>query len=131
MTQEPSFLSLEDILFIHQQEIKISGGAADIRDIDGIKACVDSPKASFSGEYLYDLFEMATNYITCLAMRHPFLDGNKRTALASGLTFLYLNGYEIEESYDVELADVVLDFITKKINKDGVAKHLRENSQKI
>ncbi|NBC67033.1 MAG: type II toxin-antitoxin system death-on-curing family toxin [Bacteroidetes bacterium] len=40
-------------------------------------------------------------------MRHRFVDGNKRTALASALTFLYLNGYEVEESYDLELADLV------------------------
>lgn len=103
---DPSFLSLEEILFIHQQEIQISGGEPSIRAQEGIKACVDAPKASFGGEYLYDLFEMAASYIVCLSIRHPFVDGNKRTALASSLTFLYLNGYSIEESHDEELADL-------------------------
>lgn len=50
-------------------------------------------------------------------MRHPFVDGNSRTALASALTFLYLNGYTVEESYDEELADLVLNFVTKKSQK--------------
>lgn len=122
---EPSFLSLEDILFIHQQEIETAGGEPSIRDEDGVKACVDAPKASFGGEYLQDLFEMAASYLACLTMRHPFVDGNKRTALASALTFLYLNGYSIEESHDEELADMVLDFVTKKRSKEDVANHFR------
>lgn len=123
--KEPIFLSLEEILFIHQEEINISGGEPNIRDQEGVKACVDASKASFGGEYLYDIFGMATTYITCLTMRHPFVDGNKRTALASTLTFLYLNGYNIEESYDEELANLVLDFIIKKISKEEVEEHLR------
>ncbi len=89
---EPVFLSLEEILFIHRQEIKAVGGEPSIRDNTGIKASVDAPKASYGGEYLQDLFGMAASYITCITMRHPFVDGNKRTALASALTFLYLNG---------------------------------------
>ncbi|MDZ7693204.1 MAG: hypothetical protein U5K69_19135 [Balneolaceae bacterium] len=48
------------------------------------------------------------------------------TALASALTFLYLNGYEVEESYDLELADLVLDFLSKDKSKEDVAKHLKE-----
>ena len=128
---EPTFLLLEEILFIHQQEIQVSGGEPNIRDQDGIKACVDSPKASFGGEYLHDLFGMAASYVTCLTMRHPFVDGNKRTALASALTFLYLNGYTVEESYDEELADLVLDFVTKKISKEEIAEHFRSKSLRL
>jgi death-on-curing protein len=57
-----------------------------------------------------DIFEMAATYLNSIAINHPFMDGNKRTALASSLTFLFMNGYEIEESYDEELADKTLDF---------------------
>ena len=128
---EPTFLLLEEILFIHQQEIQAAGGTPDIRDQEGIMACVEAPKASFGGEYLHDLFGMAASYIACLTMRHPFVDGNKRTALASALTFLYLNGYTVEESYDEDLADVVLNFVTKKISKDELAKHFRSKSLRL
>ncbi len=128
---EPAFLSLEDILFIHQQEIQNSGGEPNIRDQEGIKACVDAPKASFGGDYLHDLFEMVASYISCLTMRHPFVDGNKRTALASALTFLYLNDYSVEESYDEELADLVLDFVTKKISKEEIAEYFRAKSKRL
>jgi death on curing protein len=73
---DPFFLTVEDILFIHQQEIQISGGEPNIREQEGLKACVDAPKASFGGEFLYDIFGMAASYVTCLTMRHPFVDGN-------------------------------------------------------
>ncbi|MGK7370737.1 MAG: type II toxin-antitoxin system death-on-curing family toxin [Candidatus Halalkalibacterium sp. M3_1C_030] len=127
---EPSFLSMEDILFIHEQEIQKAGGDPGIRQKQDIQACTDSPKASFDGEYLNDLFEMAASYIICLTIRHPFVDGNKRTALASALTFLYLNGYEVKESYDLELADLILNFLSKDISKEDVAKHLKEKAIK-
>jgi len=127
---EPSFLSVEDILFIHEQEIQKAGGDPNIRAEQDIQACADAPKVSFDGEYLNDLFEMAASYIICLTIRHPFVDGNKRTALASALTFLYLNGYEVEESYDLELADLVLDFLSKEITKEDLTQHLGDNAIK-
>ena len=126
--EEPSFLIAEDILFIHEQEIKKAGGDSAIRQEQDIQACADAPKASFNGEYLNDLFEMAASYIICLTIRHPFVDGNKRTALASTLTFLYLNGYEVEEPYDLELAHLVLDFLSKNKSKEDIAIHLKENA---
>lgn len=128
---DPSFLSKEDILSIHQQEISRAGSEPNIREPEGVEACTEAPKATFSGEYLNDLFEMAATYISCLTIRHPFVDGNKRTALASALTFLYLNGYEIDESHDLELADLVLDFLTKKLTKEDLAEHLRDHASKL
>jgi death-on-curing protein len=127
----PFFLTVDDILFIHQQEIQISSGEPNIREQEGLKACVDAPKASFGGEFLYDIFVMAASYVTCLTMRHPFVDGNKRTALASALSFLYLNGFTIEESYDEELADVVLKFLTKELSKEDIIEHFRSKSLRL
>ena len=126
----PSFLTMEDILFIHKQEIQKAGGDPGIRKEQDVQACADAPKASFDGEYLNDLFEMAASYIICLTIRHPFVDGNKRTALASALTFLYLNGYEVNEYYDLELADLVFNFLSKDISKEDIVKHLKENAIK-
>ena len=128
--KEPFFLTTEDILFIHEQEIQKAGGDPGIRQEQNIQACAEAPKASFDREYLNGLFEMAASYIICLTIRHPFVDGNKRTALASALTFLYLNGYEIEESYDLELADLILDFLSKDIFKKDLAMHLKGNAIK-
>jgi death on curing protein len=125
---EPVFLSLDEIIFFHKKEMELSGGAAGIRDKEGIEACVEAPKASFGGQYLFDLFGMAATYISCLTMRHPFIDGNKRTALASALVFLKINGFDVEESHDEELADLVLSFVTKEINKEDMAVKLKAMS---
>jgi death-on-curing protein len=126
-----TFLSLEQVLSFHEQEIQESDGEPGIRDLEGIKACIGSPQATFGGEYLNTFFEVASTYISCLTMRHPFIDGNKRTAVASALTFLYLNGYDVEESHDFELVDLVVGFVTKKLSKEDVAAHLKEHAHKI
>jgi death-on-curing protein len=77
------------------------------------------------------IFEMAATYVNSIAQNHPFLDGNKRTALASSLTFLFINGYEIDESYDEELADKTIDLVTRKITKTDFANFLKSRSNDI
>ena len=127
----PKFLSLDDILFIHSEEINTAGGEPNIRDPEGIKACIESPKTTFDGDYLLDLYGVAVAYVSCFVFRHPFIDGNKRTALASCLTFLYLNGFEVNEEHDEELADLVVDLVTKKIDTDFLSDFLRTRSSPI
>ncbi|PKD42439.1 type II toxin-antitoxin system death-on-curing family toxin [Rhodohalobacter barkolensis] len=126
----PHFLTLDDILFIHRQEIKLACGETNIRDKEGVRACVDAPQATFGEDYLQDIFGMAASYLTCLVIRHPFVDGNKRAALASALTFLYLNGYSVNEEFDLELARLVLDFLAKKKSKEDVVEHFRSKAFK-
>lgn len=73
---------------------------------------------------------MATSYIVCISIRHPFTDGNKRVALASSLTFLLINGYELIEEYEHEFADLILDFLSQKIDKHGITNILRSRVKK-
>lgn len=77
------------------------------------------------------IFEMAASYVQSLSINHPFIDGNKRTAAASALTFLYLNGYETAERHEEEIADLVLDFLAGKITKADITRYFREQSKKI
>ena len=72
-----------------------------------------------------DIFEMGITYITSLVFNHPFIDGNKRTALASALTFFYLNGYEFEESYEEEMADKILKLIQHEIQKEDLVEYFK------
>ncbi len=72
-----------------------------------------------------DTFEMAASYIYSIAYHHPFLDGNKRTALLSALIFLYFNGYTCHEEYEEELADHVLDLLTHHEEKEELAAFIR------
>ena len=99
---------VEDVLYIHRREIECSGGDPGLRDREALQAATDAPRVTYGGKYLLDVFNMAAAYVVAIAVRHPFLDGNKRAAAASALTFLYLNGYIVTETHPEELADMVL-----------------------
>jgi death-on-curing protein len=75
-----------------------------------------------------DLFDMAAAYLVALAFRHPFLDGNKRTAAAAALTFLHLNGYDVNERHPEELADLVLSLLRKEVDREDVGQWFRDRS---
>jgi len=131
MTVEPRFLTVSEVIEIHDQEIASAGGLSGVRDLNGLDSALGAPQASLSGQFLMDIFEMAATYLNSIAINHPFLDGNKRTALASSLTFLFMNGYEIDELYDEELADKTLELITRKIAKSDLAEYLKSRSKEI
>lgn len=131
MTIEPRFLMAAEVLEIHSQEIATAGGMSGVRDLNALESALGAPQASFNGQFLMDIFEMAATYLNSIALNHPFFDGNKRTALASSLTFLFMNGYEIDEAYEEELADKTLDIITRKITKADLAHHLKSRSNVI
>ena len=75
-----------------------------------------------------DLFEMAAAYLFHLAMNHPFVDGNKRTALAACLVFLDLNGIELDADPD-ELEDLTVSVAQGNIDKSALAQTLRRMTE--
>jgi death-on-curing protein len=131
MIIEPRFLTVSEVIEIHDQEITTAGGLSGIRDLKALESALGAPQASFNGEFLMDIFEMAATYINSIASNHPFLDGNKRTALATSLTFLFINGFEIDERNDFELADKTLDLVARKITKSDLSQHLKSRSKEI
>ena len=131
MMEGPCFIALDDALFFHEEEIKVAGGASEIFNLKALEAALDAPKASFGGGFLMNLYEMAATYVESICTHHPFLDGNKRTGTVCALTFLYLNGYEVHEKYDEELAEKVLPLINHEIDKSNLADYFRDNSEQI
>jgi len=131
MISEPRFLTVFEVIEIHDQEIAAAGGLSGVRDMAALESALRAPQASFSGQFLMDIFEMAATYINSIALNHPFLDGNKRTALATSLTFLFINGFEIDEQSDFELADKTLELVARKITKSDLAQHLKSRSKEI
>ena len=93
------FLTLAEVIDIHSNQIRLYGGLPRIRDINLLSSAIAMPHASFHGEYLHnDIYEMAAAYAFHIGKNHPFVDGNKRTALVSALVFPELNGISISES---------------------------------
>jgi death on curing protein len=122
---EPVFLALEQVLYIQKFEANLTGSPTLVRDAEALQAALEAPKATFDGQFLMDLFEMAATYAIAISHHHPFLDGNKRCAMGSALAFLSMNGYGIHEHQDEALADLLLDFLNKVISKEDVAEYFR------
>ncbi|MBM9547400.1 type II toxin-antitoxin system death-on-curing family toxin [Leptospira sp. 201903074] len=102
MLDETIFLSIEDVILIHKNQIELYGGANDIRDHGLLESAINQPMATFDGISLHpSLFDKAAAYLYYLCKNHPFLDGNKRVALASSLVFLDINGYEILDPNEI------------------------------
>lgn len=121
-----SFLTVENVLELHEMQLLAYGGASGIRSRDLLESAVLTPQASFGGAYVHhDVFEMAAAYAFHIAENQPFLDGNKRTGLAAALVFLDWNEVEIEDPQE-QLYDVMIAISQKKISKQDLALLLRK-----
>jgi death-on-curing protein len=115
------FLSLEDVLELHEMQLEHYGGATGIRDQGLLESAVMMPQASFGGQYVHQgIYEMAAAYAFHIAENQPFVDGNKRTALAEALVFLDWHQVEIEDPGE-ELYDAMISLAKKKLDKAGLA----------
>ena len=121
------FLTLDDIIESHQNQIDTYGGSHGIRDIGLLESAIAQPEASFGGQYLHaDIFEMAAAYLFHLVMNHPFVDGNKRVGLEAALIFLEINDKSLIANDD-ELVDLVLKTTAGQIGKREIAEFFRSH----
>lgn len=97
----PAFLTLDEVLALHADQIRRYGGRPGLRDLGLLQSALATPAVTFEGGFLHATpYEMAAAYLFHLARNHPFVDGNKRVALAAALVFLRLNGIRIREKGD-------------------------------
>ena len=88
-----AYLTAQQILFIHARLIAATGGEHGVRDVGLLESAAARPQAIFDGADLYpDLFLKTAALMTSLAQNHPFVDGNKRTAITAAALFLRRNG---------------------------------------
>ena len=126
---DPTFLSLPELLEIHQDQIARYGGSPGVRDMELLQSAAAMPQAGFGGQYLHsDLFEMAAAYLYHIVQNHPFIDGNKRVGAAAADVFLALNGIQLTASED-DYEELVLSAAQGLTAKSAVAEFLREHSQ--
>jgi len=123
------FLSYEQILFIHKNQIKNYGGVYSIRDKNLLKSAIAQPKITFKGKYLHEnIFQMAAAYLFHIVNNHPFVDGNKRTGLVVALVFLEMNNIIINETNE-KIEKNVLKIAQGKMNKNEIAIWLKSKSK--
>lgn len=103
------YLSVEQILVLHEEQLERFGGRAGCRDLGALEAAVARPAMTFGGDDLYlDIPTKVAALFHSLVMNHPFVDGNKRVAAHAAIVFLLANGcaptFSPEELVDVTLA---------------------------
>lgn len=123
------FLTLDEVLALHADQIERYGGRPGIRDIGLLQSALGVPTATFEGRFLHgSLHEMAAAYLFHLVRDHPFVDGNKRAGLAALLVFLGLNSLWLEAD-PAELERLVREVADGKISKAEIAvfvqRHIR------
>jgi death-on-curing protein len=121
-------MTLDEAIDAHMDQVKRYGGHPGVRDIDLLLSALAMPQASFGGEFLHrDIFEAAAAYAFHICNHYPYVDGNKRTALACALVFLELNAKEIRDS-DGTLHAAMIDVASGRLSKQQLAHVLRRLS---
>jgi len=112
------YLSLREILELHDKIIEVSGGARGMRDMRALESAINQPRVTFNRTDLYpDIIAKAAALCFFLVMNHPFVDGNKRIGHAAMETFLILNGFEIEATID-DQEKIILDLAAGKVDRE-------------
>lgn len=124
----PTFLTIDEILEIHTDQIARYGGMAGIRDLGLLQSALAQPQATFAGQFLHaDLFEMAAAYLFHIVSNHPFLDGNNRVGAVAALVFLLLNDCDVKAT-NQELESLVLSAAQGQTEKGAIAQFLRDHA---
>jgi len=124
------FLTLSEVLLILENQIKNYGGIYGIRDINLLSSAIYMPESSFEGQYLHKTIPaMAAAYAFHICQNHPFIDGNKRVALASSLVFLDINGYELSCKDEI-LYNKIMDVAKGETKKEELIKFYEKYSKK-
>ncbi|MBP1624204.1 MAG: Death-on-curing family protein [Acidobacteria bacterium] len=124
---EIEFLTLEDVLALHDELIQRYGGTPGLRDAGLLEAALAMPQAGFGSQYFHEFPpEMAAAYLFHLVRNHAFIDGNKRVALACAILFLKINrvSYSITEEEAVELT---LEAASGNVDKGAVTAFFRKH----
>ena len=125
--------SVEAVKAIHREVLEAHGGSTGLRDQALLESAVAAPQATMMGQALFsDPREVAAAYLFYLCRNHPFIDGNKRVALATCLVFLSENGLLPEESLDADAWEAfVLEVASSQLDRDGATRRLGELLERI
>lgn len=118
-------LTTEQVLNIHDLNIERFGGSAGVRDLGLLESAIAQPFLNAFGQERYEgLYLKAAAYWYFLARNHPFVDGNKRTALTAALVFLQVHGVKVQTSKKLE--DAAVDVATGTHTLEEMAQKLQE-----
>lgn len=121
------FLSLEEVLELHDQVIEEFGGIYGIRDRNLLESAVAQPELFIFGSYVHpEIYDMAAAYLFHIIKNHPFCDGNKRTGLVAAIIFLKINGFSLTMDFD-SLYDLTIKVACSELYKEQIAAFFSKN----
>lgn len=124
------YLTVEDVLLLHYLAVEKSGGSHGLRDTSLLESAINRPRATFGKTDLYPtLFDKAGALCHSLVKNHPFVDGNKRTALFAAMVTIERNGYTFLCSQkDLVTIGVAID--TENITSEEISLWLKKHSKR-
>jgi death-on-curing protein len=124
-------LSVGIVREIHAEALKQFGGLNGVRDENLLASAVLAPQSSFGGKSPYtDIVEVAAAYLFYICRNHPFLDGNKRTAMMAAIVFLRLNGIGLRPDSE-EWENLMLDVAASRLDRHQTTARLRKMAKKL
>ncbi|MBI4568510.1 MAG: type II toxin-antitoxin system death-on-curing family toxin [Planctomycetes bacterium] len=128
LPREPRFLTIDEVLTLHQAVMDEFGGLGGVRDRALFESAVAMPRQGAFGQFAHGIpFGMAAAYAFHLSKNHPFVDGNKRVAFAACVAFLGLNGWELSAPRE-EATQTMLSLVEGKIDKEAMEKWIVAHS---
>jgi death-on-curing protein len=111
--------------------IEVYGGEDGILSENALENCVALPMMSIFGtEITSSLWSKAAMLLLCIANRHPFVDGNKRTAWTTAKVFLLLNGFRLTAPPE-NGESIIIGVVQGTIDRDNLADWIKNNSEPV
>ena len=126
--EEPRFLTLDEVLYLHDESLARFGGSAGTGDLGLIQSALGSARNAYWYGHA-DIFGIAAAYAFHIAESQAFNDGNKRTGTAAAIMFLKLNGKQFPKD-DGSVYAALIDVAKKKLDKTGLASVLQKLVEK-
>jgi len=124
------YLSIEQILLLHELQIDRFGGSRGLRDRGGLESAAARPAMTFGGEDLYpDIAAKAAALMHSLVMNHPFVDGDKRVGISAAELFLELNDVRLG-ARDKDLEELTLSVARAELDAESLAIWFRQRLER-
>ena len=125
---EPRWLSRTVVDAIHADQLRQHGGLTGVRDENALESALARAQQKWAYRKHGDLAVLAAAYGFGLVRNHPYRDGNKRIGFLALVTFLGINGYEVNAT-DADVVGTMLSLADGTLNETQLAKWIRDHLQ--
>ena len=127
--KERIWIGVLETLVLHDLGLVAFGGAAGVRDFGALESALARPRNLLAyGKKKPSLARLAAAYALGIIKNHPFIDGNKRTALVVAFSFIEVNGIEIKASEE-DAYRVFMDLASGRVSEEELGAWISDNSE--